>query len=103
MATAQQYQVAERGWAALRPVTHVMALSDPYMTAREAAAPVPMEQRASQRRRNRARPDPYFQQPALVIVLHDDPARVAGQAPRRFRGNVAPFFQHGLAGLLAIR
>jgi len=58
MATAQQYQVAERGWAALRPVTHVMALSDPCMAAREATAPVPMEQRASKRRRNRPGPGP---------------------------------------------
>jgi len=47
MAAAQQDQVAERGWATLRPVAHVMALSDPYVTAREAAAPVPMQQRAS--------------------------------------------------------
>jgi len=35
-------------------------------------------------------------------VPHDYPTRVAGQAPRRFRGNVAPFFQHGLAGLRRI-
>lgn len=42
MAAAQEDQVAERGRAALGPVTHVMTLSDPYMTAREATAPVPM-------------------------------------------------------------
>lgn len=80
-----------------------MALSDPCVTAREATAPVPMEQRASQRGRDRPGPGSNFDEPPLVVVPHDHPARIAGQASGRFRGNVAPFFQHGLAGLLGIR
>ena len=62
-----------------------------------------MQQRATQRRRNRPGAGPDFDDPPLVVVAHDHPARVAGQAPRRFRGNVAPFFQRGLAGLRRIR
>ena len=36
-------------------------------------------------------------------MLHHHPARVARQASRRFRGNVRPIFENGLAGLLRIR
>ena len=34
---------------------------------------------------------------------HDNSARVAGQAPRRFRGNVRAVFEDGLARLIRIR
>ena len=66
-------------------------------------SPVPMLQRPPQRRRNRPRPGPDLHHPPVLVVPHHHPACVAGQPLGRFRGNVAPFVQHGLAGLLRIR
>ena len=43
--TAQQREIRQRGWAPLRPVLEVMALTEPDPTARKPAAPVPMVQR----------------------------------------------------------
>ncbi len=80
-----------------------MPLGDPDVAAREAAAPIPMLQRSSQRRGNRPRPGPHLHHSPVLVVSHQHPARVARQALRRSRGNVAPPFQHGLAGLLRIR
>ena len=62
-----------------------------------------MLQRPPQRRRNRPRPGSDLHHPPLRVVPHHHPARVARQPLRRSRGNVAPLFQHGLAGLLRIR
>jgi hypothetical protein len=36
-------------------------------------------------------------------VLHHHAARVAGQAPRRFRGNVRAVLEGGLAGCIRVR
>ena len=58
-----------------------------HAAAREAAAAVPMMERAPQRRRNRAGPGPDLHDAAVGVVAHDHPARVARQAARRFRGN----------------
>jgi hypothetical protein len=38
-----------------------------------------------------------------LIVPHHHPARVARQAPRRFRGNARAPLEDGLAGLIRIR
>ena len=38
----------------------------------------------------------------IETVPHHHPARVARQAPRRFRGNVGAIFEDGLAGLIGI-
>jgi hypothetical protein len=103
MAATQYRQVRQGRRAALRPVAHVMPLADSDVAAREAAAPVPMLQRPPQRGRNRPRPGPDLHHPPVLVVPHHDPACVARQPPGRFRGNVAPLFQHGLAGLLRIR
>jgi len=40
---------------------------------------------------------------AIEIVLHHHAARVARQAPRRFRGNVCAVLEDGLTGLVGIR
>ena len=80
-----------------------MPLPDPHRAAREAAAPVSMEQRPPQRRRNRPRPGANLHDLPIRVVPHHHPARVTRQPLRRSRGNVAPLFQHGLAGLLRIR
>jgi hypothetical protein len=45
MPAAEQGEIRQRGGAALRPVTDVVALADPNPAAREAAAAVPMMQR----------------------------------------------------------
>ncbi len=54
--TTQQREVRQRRRAALRPVLDVMALAEGHPAAREAAAAVPVVQRAPQGRRNRASP-----------------------------------------------
>ena len=77
-------QVRERGRAALRPVAHVMPLAEREAAAREAAASVAVVERASQRRRNRPGPRPDLHDAAGFVVPHHHPARVAGQASRRF-------------------
>ena len=103
VAATEQHEVCQGGRAALRPVAHVMALPDAHVTAREAAAPISMQQGPPQRGRNRPGPGSYLHQPTLGVVPHHHPTRVTGQSPGRFRGNVAAFFQHGLAGLPRVR
>ena len=61
-----------------------------------------MVERSPQGGRNRPRPGPDLHQAPVVIVAHHHPARVARQAPRRFRGNARAVLEHGLAGLLRI-
>jgi hypothetical protein len=39
----------------------------------------------------------------MLVVSHHDSARVAGQAPRRFCGNVRTVLEDGLARLIRIR
>ena len=80
-----------------------MPPADPDGTAREAAAPVPMVQRPPQRLGNRSRPGSDLHDLPPRVVPRHHPARVARQPLRRSRGNVAPLFQHGLAGLRRIR
>ncbi len=77
-------EVRERGRAALRPVPDVMPLAQREPAAREAAAVVPVVQRAPQRRGNRPGPGADLDDVAVWIVLHHHPAGVARQAPRRF-------------------
>jgi hypothetical protein len=84
---AQTGEVREHGRPALSPVTDVMALDEPRPAAREAAAPVTMEERAPQRRRNRSGAGTDLHDTAILIVSHHHPTRVAGQALRRSRGN----------------
>ena len=99
----EQREVRQRRRPALRPVPHVMSLAQWEPAAREAAAAVPMVQRAPQRWRNRPRPRPDLHNAPVLIVVHHHAARVAREAPQRFRGNVDPIFEHGLAGLIRVR
>ena len=98
----EQGQVRERRWTSVRPVANVMPLADTHSAPREAAAAVAMVQRSPHRRGNRARPRPNVHHPALLVMLHHHAARVARQAARRFRGNVRPILEDGLAGLIRI-
>jgi len=86
----EQGEVRQRGGTAFGPVTDVMSLAEREAAAREAAAAVPVKERAPQRRRNRPGPGPNFHEAAVLIVPHHHPARIARQAPGRFRGNARP-------------
>jgi hypothetical protein len=100
---AQKGEVGERGGAALRPVFDVMALAEREPAPREATALVAMVERTPQCGGNRPGPRPDLHGAAVLVVPHHHPARVARQAPRRFRGNARPVLEDGLAGLIRIR
>ena len=102
MAPAEHREVRERGGAALSPVTDVMALAKRQIAAREPAGAVAVMQRAPERRGNGPRPGADFLDPPIWIVSHHHPARVARQAPGRFRGNVDAALEHGLAERLRV-
>ena len=80
----EQGEVRERGGAALRPVADVMPLAEREPAAREAAAAIPVVERAPQGRGDRPGPGANFHEASVLIVSHHHPARVARQAPRRF-------------------
>jgi len=80
-----------------------MALTEAHSAAREAAAAVSVVERSPYRGRNRASPGRDFHHPPIPGVLHHHSARVARQAPRRFRGNVHAVLEHGLAGRVGVR
>ena len=88
--TTEEGDVRERGRAPVRPVAQVMPLCDADPAAREAAAPVPMLERAPQRGRNGPGPGPDFQESPIVVMAHHHPAGVARQAARRFRPRRSP-------------
>jgi hypothetical protein len=62
----------------------VMPLAERHAAAGEAAARVPMVERAPQCRRNRSGSGADFHQAPVFVMLHHHPAGVAGQAPGRF-------------------
>jgi hypothetical protein len=62
-----------------------------------------MLQRPPQRGRNRPRPGSDLDHASVLVVSHHHAACVARQPAGRFRGNVAPLFQHRLAGLRRVR
>jgi len=88
--TTEKREVRERGRAALRPVTDVMPLAERQPAARKAAAPVAVMERPPEGRRDRARSSRDLYDTTIESVPHHHAARIARQAPRRFRGNVRP-------------
>src|SRR5512132_2978484 len=102
MSLAQQREIRQRGGAPLGPVTDVMPLAERQPAPWEATALVTMVERASQCRRNRPGPSSDLHGATVFVVPHHHAARIARQAPRRFRGNARPVLEHGLAGLLRI-
>src|SRR5438034_5176958 len=88
VAPTEQRQVRERGRPAVGPVANVMALAEREAAAREAATFVAVVEHAPERGRNRPGTGADLFDPAIRSVPHHHPARVARQAPRRFRGNV---------------
>jgi len=103
MAIAEQGEVRQRCWAALRPVTDVMALAEAHSAARRAAAAVPVVQRPTYRRGNRPGAGIDLHDSAVPAVSHHHPAGVARQALRRSRGNARPVLQDRLARRLGVR
>jgi hypothetical protein len=57
-------------------------------------------ERAPERRGHGAGAGADLDDPALGVVAHDHPARIARQALRNFRGNADAVLEHGLAELL---
>jgi hypothetical protein len=86
MATAEQYQIRERGRAPLGPVADVVSLAKAAVAAREAAGVISMEQRPPQCRRNRAGLGSDLEDAPVRIMLHLHPTRVARQVLGRFCG-----------------
>jgi hypothetical protein len=103
VSSAEQREVRERSRAPLRPMADVMPLAEREPAAREAATAVSVMECAPQRRRDRPSSRPDLHDPPVWIVPHHDAARVARQAPRRFRGNVCAPLEDGLTGLIRIR
>jgi hypothetical protein len=99
MTPTEQDQVRQHGRAAVHPVLHVVPLPDPPSTAREATTPVSMVERAPQRGWNRPCAGAHLDHLPVRIVPHHHAARIARQAPGRFRGNADPPFQGCLARL----
>ncbi len=102
VATAQQAEIGKRRGAALSPVAQVVPLAHPHTASREAAAPVPLLERAPEGGRNGPGPRPDLHDAPSVVVPHHHPARIAGQTPRRFRGNVRAVLEDGLPRLIRI-
>jgi hypothetical protein len=97
MPATEQSEVRQRGRAAVRPVADVMSLAERQPAAREAAALVPVVERAAQRRRNRPGPSPDLQGAPFLVVPHHHPTGVARQAPRRFLQNLTCGDRHSLS------
>src|SRR5437773_1596191 len=79
-----------------------MTLAERAPAAREATAAIAMLKRAPQRRRNGPRPGADLGDPAICVVAHHDPARIAREALRRFRRNIRAALEHGLARRLGV-
>ena len=103
MPPTEQREIRERRRAAGRPMTDVVPLTDPYSTARKAAAVIPVLECASQCRQDRPGPGADFDHAPVRIVSHDHPARVARQPLRRSRGNALTVLEDRLSGLVRIR
>jgi hypothetical protein len=76
-----------------------MRLAEAPVAAREATAAVTIEERASQRRRDRARLGADVEDAPVGIVLHHHSTRVAAEALGRFGGNARTVFDDGLASV----
>ena len=99
----QHGEIRERRGPTVRPVAEVMPLAEWQPAAGKAAAAIPMMKRPPQRRGNRPGPSANLDHATILVVSHHHSARVAGQAPRRFRGNVRAVLEDGLARLIRVR
>ncbi len=102
VSTTEQREVRERGRAPVRPMPDVMPLAERKPAAGKAAAPVPVLERSPKGRRNGPGAGADLDHLAIRGVPHHHAARVARQAPGRFRGNVRPVLEDGLAGRVRV-
>src|SRR5262245_41091735 len=79
-----------------------MALAIAARAARKAAAPVSSAKRAVESGRNGPGARADLHDLTVVIMAHDHPTGVTGQALGRSRGNARALFEDGLAGRLGI-
>jgi hypothetical protein len=68
-------------------------VTDPYSATWEAAAAVPMLERAPEGGRNGPRSRPDLHHAPRFVVAHHYAAGVTGESSRRFRGNVGAVLQ----------
>src|SRR5712692_1453301 len=102
MSATEQREVRERGRAPVGPVAEMMPLGEAESAPWEAAALVPMVEGTPQGGGNRPGPGSDLPQPSGLIVAHDHPAGVAGEALGRLRGNVFATLEDGLPRLFWI-
>src|SRR6266498_5124291 len=102
MPATEEREVGEGGRPPVRPVAEMMPLAIAHAAAGEAATPVPMVERSPHGGGNRPGPGPDLQQAPLLVVAHHHPARVARQAPGRFRRNARAVLEDGLARLIRV-
>ena len=79
MLAAQQDEIADRGFAAIRPVANMMRIDEAVMVAaRKAAAAVARDQGPAHRWRHRAGPAPDIERITRVVLGDPKQAAVAG-------------------------
>jgi hypothetical protein len=80
----------------------VMPLAEAGTAAREATAAIPVVERSTDRRWNRAGASADLGHVPVRVVTHDDPGRVAGQPPRRSGRNADAVFELRLPELAGV-
>src|SRR5262249_29220916 len=81
----------------------MMSVREAAVTAREATTPVAMMKRPPEGGRNRPGPGSDLDDALMFVVPHHHPARIAREAPGRFRGTARPIFHYRLSRLIWIR
>jgi len=100
---AEEEGVPEVRCPAVGPMLDVVRLTEARGTAGEAAAAVAEVERSSKRGRNRAGAAPEVQDFPAGSPGDLDPARIAGEAPGRFRGNADAGFDVGTGEVWALK
>ena len=103
MTSTEEKEVVETGLAAIGPVSDVVEVAESVLTAGKPTVAVPEEDRPLERRRHDAGLSSYIEDIADGVVSHGDLAPIAGEPPRRFRGNATGPLDEGLTFGLRIR
>src|SRR5215470_15499179 len=81
---------------------NVMPLAEASTAAREAASAIPMVERSTHRRRNRAGAGADLGHTPVSLVAHDDPGGAAGQPLGRSGRNAHAVLELRLSGLTGV-
>jgi hypothetical protein len=87
MAATDENAIVESRGTAIGPVPDMVDVAVAESAAGKAAAAVPLLERSPNRRRHGPSPPAHIEYGSVRVVRHDHAARIAGQAPGRFRGN----------------